>query len=182
MRPAVMMQGGCTGLTEAARRTMGKSARIQNLAAVCYIRVTDDFSSAAMIYSWPKALKRDFLYFSSRTTNADYFPRNLADTHAVCLEYFHDFCLVRPFAVQGEPTGLRDHGQFEHRAVRILAGGAGQSLWKRGLFTGATQDHSGSHYADRVCGVFGVLSQGAAGLESSGRLCLHCGRRILHLP
>ena len=43
--------------------------------------------------------------------------------------------------------------------VRILPGGAGQSLRQRGLFGGAAQDHAGGDHALRVRGLLDGLSQ-----------------------
>jgi hypothetical protein len=63
---------------------------------------------------------------------------------------------------------------------RILAGGAGQSLGQRGVYGSAAQDHAGSDHAGRVFRIFGVVSEGAAGLESRAGFWLHRRRRVFY--
>ena len=56
----------------------------------------------------------------------------------------------------------------------------GQSLGQRGVYRGAAQDHAGSDHADRVRRLLGLVSQGAAGLESRAGICVHRARRVFH--
>src|SRR3984957_19458182 len=105
------------------------------------------------------------------------FATAVAGPDAVCLQCLHDLRLVWASEIQGEPAAARHHGELGHRVVRILAGGARQSLGQRGLYAGTAQDHAGSDHADRVRGIFGAVSEGAAGLESRPGFCAdRCGR------
>jgi len=45
-----------------------------------------------------------------------------------------------------------------------------------------TQDHAGGDYAGRVRRLLGVVSEGAAGLESRAGICADCARRVFHFP
>src|SRR5437016_4299182 len=54
-----------------------------------------------------------------------------------------------------------------------LAGGAGQPLGQRGVFGGAAQDHAGGDHAGGVRLLLGAVPEGATGMESRARLCLH---------
>src|SRR6202030_4319462 len=65
--------------------------------------------------------------------------------------------------------------------LRILAGGACQSLGQRGLQRRTAQDDAGSHHADRVRRIFGAVSEAAARLESRIGICADRTRRVLYL-
>src|SRR5258708_2952930 len=67
----------------------------------------------------------------------------IAGIDAVCLQRVHDVRMVWPFEVQAELAAARGDGELGHRVLRILAGGAGQSLGQRGVYGSAAQDHAG---------------------------------------
>src|SRR6266446_200283 len=74
--------------------------------------------------------------------------------------------MVWPFEVQAELVAARGRGELGHRVLRVLAGGAGQSLGQRGVYAGAAQDHAGSDHAGGVRRLLRLVPQGAAGVES----------------
>src|SRR5258706_139330 len=112
--------------------------------------------------AWGLALK------FRKDIHANRFAGGFAGSDAVCLQCFHDVRVVWPPQIQRDLVAAGDTGELGHRVFRILAGGAGQ----RGVFSGAAQDHAGSDHADRVCRIFGVVSEGAAGLESRTGVCV----------
>src|SRR5258705_8679864 len=114
--------------------------------------------------------------------DAHCFPDAAADPDAVRFQRLHDLCLVWPSEIQGEPAADGRAGELGDCLRRILAGGAGQPLGQRGVFGGAAQDHSGGDYAGGVRLLLGAVPEGAAGMESRARLCLHRLWRVSDFP
>ena len=96
------------------------------------------------------------------------------------LQCLHDLRLVRPSEVQRELAAAHRPGELGHRVLRILAGGAGQSLRQRGVYGGAAQDPAGGDHADRVRRILGLVFEGTAGVESWAGVCLDRGRRVFY--
>src|SRR6266850_5455676 len=96
----------------------------------------------------------------------------IAGIDAVCLQCVHDVRMVWPFEVQAELAAARGDGELGHRVLRILAGGAGQSLGQRGVYGGAAQDHAGGDHTYRVCRILGFVFEGAIGVESRTGFCV----------
>src|SRR5712675_1845709 len=89
--------------------------------------------------------------------------------------------MVWPFEIQADLAAARGDGELGHRILRILAGGAGQSLGQRGVYAGAAQDHAGSDYAGGVRRLLGLVSQGAAGVESRAGFFVYRDRCVFDL-
>src|SRR5258706_12700621 len=105
----------------------------------------------------------------------------VAGPDAVRLQCLHDLRMVRPFEVQGQLAAARGDRELGYRVLRILAGGAGQSLGQRGVYAGAAQDHAGSDHAGGVRRLLGPVSQGAAGVESPTGFFVYRYRCLLDL-
>src|ERR1700676_2292184 len=114
--------------------------------------------------------------------HAHHTATGLAGPDVVRLQCLHDLRLVRASEVQGQLAASRYSGELGDRVLRILAGGPRQSLGQSGVHRGATQDHAGGDYADRVRRVFGFVSQRAVGMESRARICINRARRVFYFP
>src|SRR5712675_3519002 len=90
----------------------------------------------------------------------------IAGIDAVCLQCVHDVRMVWPCEIQAELVAARGDGELGHRVLRILAGGAGQSLGQRRLYARAAENHAGGDHAGGVRRLLGLVPQGAAGVES----------------
>jgi hypothetical protein len=63
-----------------------------------------------------------------------------------------------------------DRRELGDRVRGILFSGAGESDRPLSVFSGAVEDDPGGHHAGGVLRVFGLVSEGAAEVELSGRL------------
>src|SRR6476620_5991913 len=117
----------------------------------------------------------------SKDIHANYSAVAVAGPDAVCVQCLHDIRMVWPFEIQAELAAARGDGELGDRALRILAGGAGQSLGQRGVYAGAAQDHAGSDNARGVCRLLGLVPQGAAGVESRAGFFVYRDRCVFDL-
>jgi len=98
------------------------------------------------------------------------------------LEYFHDICMVWPFALQANGPVAGRAGKLAYRFYRILLPGAGQSAGiKRRDRHRATKNHSGSHHPVGLLRIFNFVPARTAEMELPGGLPLHRRRRVVRV-